>query len=159
MVLVLLGTQDNSFVRLLEEIDKCIDNKIIKDKVLVQSGYTKYSSNNMEIIDFVPLVKFEQLLKNADLIITHGGVGSIINSIKLGKKVIAVPRLQKYAEHVNDHQIQIIESFDKQGFIKGVFDLATLPDVLKEIDYFVPNTYISNTENILKIVSEYIDKN
>lgn len=159
MILVLLGTQDNSFTRLLEEIDNCITLGIISDKVLVQSGYTKYNSKNMEIIDFVPLVEFENLINNADLIITHGGVGSIINSIKLGKKVIAVPRLKEYNEHVNDHQIQIVESFDKQGFIKGIFDLSTLPEVLKQIDSFIPNTYVSNTENILKIVSEYIDKN
>ena len=52
MILVLLGTQNNSFHRLLEEIDKLIKNKVIDEEVVVQAGYTKYESNNMKIFDF-----------------------------------------------------------------------------------------------------------
>ena len=104
MILVMLGTQNNSFHRLLEEIDKLINQGVIKDKVIVQSGHTKYSSKNMEIIDFMSQEELEKLQSEADLIITHGGVGSIISSLKMGKKVIAVPRLHEYHEHVNDHQ-------------------------------------------------------
>ena len=55
----------------------------------------------------------------ADYIITHGGVGTITDALKLGKKIIAVPRLSKYKEHVNDHQLQIIENFSEKGFIVG----------------------------------------
>ena len=50
MILVLLGTQNNSFHRLLEEIDKLIEKRIIKEEVIVQSGYTKYDSENMKVI-------------------------------------------------------------------------------------------------------------
>ena len=94
MILVLLGTQNNSFYRLLEEIDKLISENIINEEVIVQNGYTKYETQNMKLIDFVSKEELEKLLENADLIITHGGVGSIIMSIKKGKKVIAIPRLQ-----------------------------------------------------------------
>lgn len=71
MILVLLGTQDNDFSRLLKEIDNLINIGIIKDKVLVQSGYTQFISNNMEIIDFVSISEFNILLGKADLVITH----------------------------------------------------------------------------------------
>ena len=159
MVLVLLGTQNNSFHRLLQEVQTCIDNKIINDKVIVQAGNTKFESNDMEIFDLIPQAKFNELLNSADIIITHGGVGSILNAVKLDKKVIAVPRLKKYNEHVNDHQIQIVETFSKQHYIKGVIDLNTLGEVLKNISSFLPTKYESNTENIISIIKEYINNN
>lgn len=74
MILVLLGTQNNSFHRLLEEIDKLIQKGIIKDEVIVQAGYTKYQSNNMKILDFVNKNRLEEMESKANLIITHGGV-------------------------------------------------------------------------------------
>lgn len=159
MVLVLLGTQNNSFHRLLQEVQTCIDNKIINDKVIVQAGNTKFESNDMEIFDLIPQAKFNELLNRADIIITHGGVGSILNAVKLDKKVIAVPRLKKYNEHVNDHQIQIVETFSKQNYIKGVIDLNRLGEVLKNISSFLPTKYESNTENIISIIKEYINNN
>ena len=86
MILVTLGTQDKKFDRLLKAIDKEIENKNIKEKVIVQAGYTKYKSNNMEIFDLVSEEKLEKLIKQCDLLITHGGVGSILLGIRNNKK-------------------------------------------------------------------------
>ena len=88
MILVVLGTQDKQFPRLLEKIDKLISSKKIKDKVVVQAGNTKYSSSKMEIFDFIPMDKFNDLVNDADVIITHGGVGTILSSLRKDKKVI-----------------------------------------------------------------------
>ena len=82
MILVTLGTQDKSFKRLLEAIDKEIEKGNIKEKVLVQAGYTKYKSKNMEIFKSVSSDKLEELMNKASLIITHGGVGSILTALK-----------------------------------------------------------------------------
>ena len=138
MILVLLGTQNNSFHRLLEKIDELINKKVIDEKVLVQAGYTKYESKNMRIFDLIPQEELERYQEQADLIITHGGVGSIISSIKKGKKVIAVPRLHKYQEHVNDHQKQIVESFDKKGYIIGIKKVEELEKAIIKMQEFIP---------------------
>ena len=159
MVLVLLGTQNNSFVRLLDQIENCINNKIINEEVIVQAGYTKYDSQNMKILDFISSEELVELTKKADLIITHGGVGSIVESLKSGKKVVAIPRLSKYNEHVNDHQLQIIKYYDDKGYIKGLSDVSELDESLKNINSFTPKKFVSNTQNILNIVSNYIDNN
>ena len=124
MILVLLGTQNNSFHRLLEEVQKNIDNGNIKDEVVVQKGYTKFESPDMQIYDQVPVEKMKELVRQADLVITHGGVGSIITAIEQGKKVIAVPRLKKYKEHVNDHHLDIIKSFNDAGYIIGIQEVS-----------------------------------
>ena len=85
MILVTLGTQDKSFERLLKQIDKEIKNHTIKDKVIVQAGYTKYPSKNMEIFDYKPKEELNELVKKCDLMITHAGVGSILNGITNNK--------------------------------------------------------------------------
>lgn len=158
MILVLLGTQNNSFHRLLEEIQKNIDNGNIKEEVIVQKGYTKFESDKMTLYSQLPLDKIEKLIENANLVITHGGVGSIINSIQKGKKVIAVPRLKKYNEHVNDHQLDIVKSFNEIGYIIGLNNVNELEEALKNVQNFEPKQYIKNTGKILKIVEEFIEK-
>ena len=159
MVLVLLGTQNNSFHRLLEEVQKNIDNGNIKEEVIVQKGYTKFESENMTLYNQLPLDEIKELTENANLIITHGGVGSIINSIEKSKKVIAIPRLKKYNEHVNDHQLDIIKSFNELGYIIGLNGVEELEEALKKVQKFEPKPYIKNTGNILKMVEEFINNN
>ena len=158
MILVTLGTQDKSFVRLLKEVDRQIELGNIKDKVVVQAGFTKYSSPNMEIFDLIDRDKFTELIKECNLLITHGGVGSILTGLKNKKKVIAVPRLSKYDEHVNDHQIQIIERFSEMGHILSLFEDENLEDKLKEVKNFVPKEYVSNTKNLIGIIDKFINK-
>ena len=130
MILVTLGTQDKSFERLVKAIDKEIENGNIKDKVIVQAGYTKYKSDNMEIFDFVLPDKLDKLMKEADILITHGGVGSILGALKYDKPVIAAARLSKYKEHTNDHQKQIVAEFVKEGYILELDDFSNLVDIL-----------------------------
>lgn len=155
----MLGTQNNSFHRLLEEIDKLIKERKIKEEVIVQAGYTKYESINMKIFDFISNDELEKLEQQANCVITHGGVGSIIGSIEKGKKVIAVPRLKQYGEHVNDHQLDIVQSFDKLGYIIGITDVSQLSDALKKIDVFQPKKYVQNTGKIISIIQDFIDNN
>lgn len=159
MILIMLGTQNNSFHRLLEEVQRCIDNKIIQDEVVVQAGNTKFKSNDMKIFKLVSAQKLNKYMEDADFIITHGGVGSIVSCLKKGKKVIAVPRYHKYGEHVNDHQLQIVQTFDGQGFIKGIKDVSELEETIKEISQFEPKKFISNTKNVINIIDEFIEKN
>ena len=159
MILVLLGTQNNSFHRLLDEIQRNIDNGNILDEVIVQKGYTKFESKNMTLYNQLPIDELNQLIEKADLVITHGGVGSIVTSISMNKKVIAVPRLSIYDEHVNDHQLDIIESFNEMGYIIGLQNVDELENALKKVGDFVPNKYVKNTGNIVKIVGDFIDRN
>jgi len=159
MILVMLGTQNNSFHRLLEEIQKNIDNGNIKEEVVVQKGYTKFQSENMKLYSQLPVDEMDKFIDKADLVITHGGVGSIIMSIKKDKKVIAIPRLKKYREHVNDHQLDIIKSFNDSGYIIGVEGVESLGEALEKAQDFKPIKYIPNTGKIINIIENFIDNN
>lgn len=159
MILITLGTQDKSFKRLLDAVQQQIDNGNIKDKVIVQAGHTKYNSEDMEIFDLIPYEKFDEYVNKCDILITHGGVGSIITGLKNNKKVVAAPRLSKYKEHTNDHQLQIIDNFTKAGYILPLYDFDKLDQVLKQAVKFKPKKYQSNTENMIKLIENYIDNN
>lgn len=159
MILVLLGTQNNNFNRLLEKLEYCIKNKKIQEEVIVQAGYTKFQSNYMKIFDLIPLEELLQLQDKANIIITHGGVGSIVSSIKKGKKVIAVPRLHKYGEHVNDHQIEIVNMFGKQKYIIACNDINKLEECLINIINFTPRKYEGGNSMIINIIEDFIEEN
>ena len=158
MIFVTLGTHDKPFNRLLEAVQKQIDLGNINDKVIVQAGATKFVSKDMEIFDLISMTKFDELVSKCDLLITHGGVGSIMTGLKKGKKVIACARLAKYKEVVNDHQKQIIENFDKTGYIIGVTNLDDLDKALKRVKDFKTKRFVSNTENMIKLVKEKIEE-
>lgn len=158
MIFVTLGTQDKPFNRLLEAVQKQIDNKKIKGKVIVQAGCTKFESKDMEIFDLIPMEDFEKNISDCDILITHGGVGSIVDALKRNKVVIAAARLEKYGEHVNDHQLQIIKNFSEAGYIIALNDFNKLDEALKQAKKFKPNKYKSNTENMIKLVEKLINE-
>ena len=157
MTLVILGTQDKEFTRLLKMVEDMIKEDLLKGEVIVQAGQTKYDSKYMEILDLIQNDKFNKLIKEADLVITHGGVGSIISALKENKKVIAVPRLSKYKEHVNDHQLEIVEEFSKLGYIKSANNKRELRKCLKELDSFEGEKYKSNNKKLIKLIEDFID--
>ncbi len=158
MIFVTLGTQDKPFKRLLDAIQKQIDNGNIKEKVIVQAGYTKFYSNDMEIYDLINMDDFDKLIKDCNILITHGGVGNILTGLKYGKKIIAAARLAKYGEHTNDHQLQIVDKFADEGYILKLDNFNKLNDVLKKAIKFEPKEYVSNTENFCRHLMEEIDK-
>lgn len=156
MIFVTVGTHDKPFTRLIEEIQRLIDKGIIKDEVIVQAGSTKFESNDMKIMDLIPMDEFGKYIEECDLLITHGGVGSITDALKKNKKVIAVPRMVEYNEVVNDHQMQIIDNFDKAGYIIGTKDVSEIENALKKVNKFKPKKFVSNTNNFIKLLEDKI---
>ena len=159
MILVLLGTQNNQFTRLLKEVEKCIEKGIINEEVIAQVGYTKYKSDKMKIFEMIDKEEMKKLVDDASLIITHAGVGSISISLRQGKKVIAVPRLSKFQEHVNDHQLDIVNEFQKKGYIIGIDDVSKLENAIKQSKNFIHKEYENNSKKLIKIIDEFIENN
>ena len=157
MIFVTLGTNDKQFTRLLDACEKAIEEKVITDRVVVQAGFTKYESKNMEIFDYMDRDQFSTFMNSADLVITHGGVGTIMTALKERKKILAAARLSEYHEHVNDHQIQLLTSFEKEGYLIYMHDLSDIKPYLEKVKRFEPKMYQSNQEYFVNEIKNWID--
>lgn len=96
MIFITLGSQKFQFNRLLEQVDKLIEEGKITEEVFAQSGYSDYEPKNYRFKNFLDRDEFIRVMRECDKVITHGGTGAIIGAVKQGKKVIALPRLAKY---------------------------------------------------------------
>ena len=154
MILVTLGTQKQDFKRVLD----AIENSSINDEIIVQAGHTKYESKKMKIFDFISYDEMEKLVDRADYIITHGGTGSIVEPLKKGKKIIACARMQKYGEHVDNHQEELVSIFTDQGYILELKDGENLDEVMEKAKSFEPKKYESNTKSFITKLKNKIDE-
>lgn len=158
MIFVTVGSQKFQFNRLLKKIDELIQQGIITEEVFAQVGASDYKPQNYQYTDFMTQDEFNQKLDECNLLITHAGTGVIVNAVKREKKVIATPRLAKYGEHVDDHQIQLIQQFDELNFIEPCYELDDLETKLKEVKTKDYKTYVSNTDTIIESIKEFIDE-
>lgn len=154
MILVTLGTQKQQFARLLDLIEK----SSIKDEIIVQAGHTKYESKKMKIFDFINYDEMDKLIEKADVIITHGGTGSIVTPLKKGKKIIAMARLKKYGEHVDDHQEQIVDMFSEVGYIFKCSENDNIEELINKIKKQPIKKFESNSETFIEKLKEEINE-
>ena len=155
MIFVTLGTQDKPFSRLIKAVEKQVELGNITDEVIVQSGCTDYKSDKLKIINYMKIDEFNSYLKQADVIITHAGVGTIIQALENNKKIIAAARKEEFGEHVSNHQQQLLESFSNAGYILPLDDFDKLNEVLEKVKNFEPKKFVGNNENfIFNLINE-----
>lgn len=162
MIFVTVGSRNYPFDRLFMELDKLYDEGIIKDKMFAQIGTSNYKPKNFEFKDFISQEEFLDYIKKSSYVISHGASGSIMKALNEGKKVIAVTRLEKYGEHINDHQIQNNEAFGTNGYVLPVFEMDELKDAIMKIQNGTDN--LKKWENkdpmsIQKIIDKFIQEN
>lgn len=138
MIFITLGSQKFQFNRLLKAIDKLVEQEKIKEEVFAQIGYSDYQPINYKYKQFLDRDEFADMEEKADIVITHGGTGAIIGAVKKGKKVIAVPRLAKYGEHVDNHQLQLLKEFEDMNIIVPSYNEGLPMAVLEAISYGLP---------------------
>lgn len=154
MILVTLGTQNQTFYRLLD----AIENSHIKDEIIVQAGGSiNYKSKKMKLLKFIDYDEMQKLIDKCDFVITHGGTGSIIMPLKSNKKVIACARLEKYKEHINNHQMELVSIFAEMGYLLEFKENDNLDDLVKKIKKFKPKKFVSNQEYFVKMLKQEID--
>ena len=158
MIFVTLGSQKFQFNRLLIEVDRLIEEGKITEKVFAQTGYSDYKPKNYKFNKFLNRDEFNDIMSKCDKVITHGGTGAIIGAIKKRKKVIAIPRLSEFGEHVDDHQLQITKQFSDMNLSRSINKIDELEECLVEIEKLKFNFYVSNTKNILDSIEDFIEK-
>lgn len=158
MIYITLGTQPCDFSRCLKMVEKLKEEFNIEDEIIAQVGHTKYQPVGIKCVDFVSEELYQRYMKTADVIISHAGTGALFGSIKCGKKVIAVARLAKYGEMVNDHQLDIIRKLSEGGYILD--GTNSIVEAWKKLDSFIPRPCdfeCSLPEEIGKQIDKWLD--
>ncbi len=156
MIFVTVGTQKFPFDRLLHYIDQLIEKEIIQEEVFAQTGFSSYQPLHYSFQKFLDSSDFKQKMINSNLVITHGGTGSIMNAIKAKKRVIAVARKKEYGEHIDNHQEEIIHQLTEKKLILGVKQLEDLDGVIDSYQINEIVQYTSNTEDIIESIESYL---
>ncbi len=136
MIFVTVGTQPNGFLRCLKEVEKLIDTYNIEEDVVAQIGNTDFETTKFKTILFTGENEFKEYIAKASVVITHAGSGAIFNSIKAGKKVIAMARLHDFNEMADNHQTELVKKLADGGYIiDGTYSLI---EAWPKLDGFVP---------------------
>lgn len=156
MILVTVGTQNFSFDRLLKMVDELIGEKVIIDSVKGQVGYSLYKPIHYDVFKFNPESEMRELISKSDILITHAGVGTITAALQLQKKVIVVPRLKQYGEHVDNHQLEIAQAYREKGYIELAESKEELCYLLKNINNINFQRYVPEKSTILNSIQDFI---
>ena len=162
MIFVTVGSRPYPFDRLFIKLDSLYEAGIIKEPMFAQTGTSQYRPRNYKYQDFISKEVFQEKIHEADIVISHGASGSIMAALNAGKKVIAVSRLEKYGEHINDHQIQNNKALAQGGFVLMADpELSDLGDCILKIknknDQLRPWVN-EDPESIIKIIDSFIQK-
>ena len=157
MIFVTLGTQAKDFSRLLKMVEDLIEAYGIDDEIVAQIGFTKFHTDRFTCYDFVPEEKYQEYMSQSRVVISHAGTGALFSSIKKGKKVIAVARLEKYREMVNDHQTEIVRKLAGEGYILD--GTNSIIEAWKLLDTFTPRSCdfeCTLPQEIGKLIDEWL---
>lgn len=156
MIFVTVGTHEQPFNRLIEEVDRLVETGVITDEVFIQTGYSTYEPKFCKWSSLISFDKMNELMQTSDIIITHGGPATFMSAIANGKKPIVVPRQEKYGEHVNDHQVdfahQVKERYDS---IEVVTEISELGDYLNQ-DLKIDDSSSSNNKQFNEKLREEV---
>ncbi len=135
MIFVTVGTHEQPFNRLVKKVDELVANGDIKEKVIVQTGFSTYVPQNCEAHKMMSFDDMQAALKKARIVITHGGPSSFIEALQFGKVPIVVPRQEKFHEHVNNHQVEFTELIAKRmNNIIPVYNIDNLKKIIDDYD-------------------------
>ena len=144
------------FTRPLVEIDGAIRRGLISEPVIVQSGKTAFESQRMELVPFFGKEELEQMYERASLVICQAGVGSIMLGLRKQKKVISIARLSEFDEHIDDHQLEILNVFAQTGAVLPWTGRGDLHEVLGRVDNFTSAGYPFGKERISGEILNYL---
>lgn len=166
MIFVSLGTQDKPFNRIIDYVISLKENlkELKSEKIIIQLGQTKLLKSDNEriknleniiIYDMLKPEKMKDIIKDSDIIITHAGVGTIMECLEMDKEIIVVPRKVENLEHVNNHQEEIAFEMEKKGFLTKV---DTYEELENKISMLLKDKY-TNEDNKNLNKKKYISNN
>ncbi|MBN2180467.1 MAG: hypothetical protein JW715_01035 [Sedimentisphaerales bacterium] len=158
MIFLTVGTQF-PFDRLVKAVDEAIGQKLIEEEIWAQTGQSSYRPQNFEkYTDFLEKKEFDQWMKKASKVISHAGIGSITMALDEAKPLLVMPRLRKYGEVVNDHQVDIVNKFELSGYLLAAYDVSELVEKIEALKSFKPKKRNTQAEKVAERISKFLNE-
>ncbi len=155
MIFITVGTQFG-FDRLVRAVDEAVSSGLITEEIFAQIGLGDYKPKNFKYFEMLDKQQFEDKISQADAIISHAGVGSIITALEKGKPMLVMPRLKQYGELVNDHQSATARKFEELGHVIAAYDAGQLPEKIKQLKMFVPKPRTASPEKVAEKIGQFL---
>lgn len=155
MILLTVGSMF-PFDRLIRSVDDMVGAGVIVDPMYAQIGDGSYEPKHIPFARFVSKPDFEKLIESCSQIIAHAGAGTIAQALERGKPLLVLPRLKRYAEHVNDHQIATARKFEELGHILVASEASEIPARLAQLKTFVPKRRTVKAHELAARVGAYL---
>ena len=164
MIFVTVGTHEQPFDRLLKWIDKMVEDKLIKEKVIIQKGYTDYKPQNCESYKLIGYDEMQKYISEARIVITHGGPASFIAPLSIGKIPVVVPRKKEFNEHVNNHQLEFAKEVENrmgniivvESYEEMINSITNYDENVKKLSGSISSNNEKFNENLKKEIEKMI---
>jgi UDP-N-acetylglucosamine transferase subunit ALG13 len=127
MILVSTGTNGDAFDRLL----RAVAALEFETELVVQHGPSKIRPVGARCVGYLSFDDYSALVRRADKVITHAGVGSVLVTLMHGKVPLVVPRLARFQEAIDDHQLLFARRLAAADLVQLVDDPNELGDRLR----------------------------
>lgn len=157
MIFLAVGTQF-PFDRLVKAVDDAVTKNILGEEIIAQIGESLYKPHNFEAVASLDKKAFDEYLKQASCVIGHAGMGIITTTMDNKKPLLVMPRLKKYGEAVNDHQLAIAREFEKLGHILVAYGEEELPAKLEKLKTFAPVPRKNQAGTVAARISQFLNE-
>lgn len=144
------------FDRLVATVAKAHAAGLIPEQVVIQTGVGGLRPEGMESVETLPFDALQDLQGRADLVVCHGGTGSLITALRTGCRVIALPRRFDLGEHYDDHQSEIVEAFVRRGLIHTARTDAEFADALIAARDATPVSATTDPQALLAFLRDHL---
>jgi beta-1,4-N-acetylglucosaminyltransferase len=157
MIFLTVGTQF-PFDRLVKAVDRAAGINGFDEKIVAQIGDSSYCPENFKAARSVEKVVFDQLFAEADSIISHAGMGTITMAVDHRKPLLVMPRMKKYGEVVNDHQLAIAKKFEQLGYLLVAYNAEDVPVKMNQLKSFIPQERRACADVVAARISTFLNE-
>jgi len=157
LIFLTVGNWHKGFDRLVRAVDELAENGVITDQVIGQTGQGAYKAKYMKVLEFCSPTEFRQIVSESRLVISHAGMGAMMEAVKHSKPIIVVPRRCALGEVGNDHQLTTAKQLESEGKVLVAYETSELPDKLRAAEGFVPSRGGGGQE-IIRAVEAFIQE-
>ncbi len=129
MIFATVGTHYQSFERFVRAVDALAGST--GEEVIIQRGATPLEPAHAQAFTYASASEIEALMRSARVVLTHAGAGSLMMARAVARAIVVVPRVKRFGEMVDDHQLELADALERLGWVAVVRNVGDLPAAIE----------------------------